>query len=76
MLGLLRETDYLVVVEEDTSLPSFSSSVTTITLEVVFFELPPELPPELLKLWSERITVQALIICLMLKFKDLVIGLR
>lgn len=50
VLCLLRETDYEVVEEEDTTLPSFSSSVTTITL-VEDFELLVVEPP---KLWRVR----------------------
>lgn len=69
VLHLLRQTDYEVVVEEDTTLPSLSSSVTTITLELVVLELELEMPPKL------RITVLALELNIVLQFTELVSSL-
>lgn len=70
VLHLLCETDYeVVVVEEDTTLPSLSSSVTTITLDVEVLELELEPPLKL------RITVLPLELNIMLQFTELVISL-
>ncbi len=68
VLHFLHETDYeVVVVEEDTTLPSLSSSVTTITLELLVLELEPPL--------KLRITVLVLELNIMLQFIELVSSL-
>lgn len=48
--GVAGQRDYLVVVVWDTTLPSFVSSVTTMTFVVEDFEEPPPAP----KLWERR----------------------